>query len=415
MPKSLSTFLRNLLSRYPLRRQLILLMILVFLLLGATLFISFTKLIQTSVFKEIQMIAIEPTHSAETQGGVEANKTPNPVITLDIESMESAAILQLENRLHKTIGLTIVGVLFFSLLLAIWLSKFITSPIEKLSKSIASGMKVSTETLGGTMPNQELSDLHSAITLSLDRFEKQFESQNQFLLDVAHEFRTPVSSIRMNVDVARKKSNVSSADFLSLCSAVDRSTVRLEELIEKLKILSSTKSEFQPTLVGVRNLVSESIEILLPLSREKKVDIQNLIVSNISINTEQLFLQTIITNLVENAIMYNKPGGKVVISSNKTEEGCEIHVIDNGIGIDQDDLSKIFNRFFRVDKSRSRQTGGSGLGLSIVKSLVDRLGGRVLIKSVPNSGTEVELFIPHYQEPITPSKKQKENNEAPHY
>jgi len=415
MPKSLSTFLRNLLSRYPLRRQLILLMILVFSLLGATLFISFTKLIQTSVFHEIQNIGIEPTYSAETVGGIEANKTPNPVITVDIESMESAAILQLENRLQRTVGLILVGVLLFSLLLAIWLSKFITSPIEKLSKSIASGMKVSTETQGGTMPSQELSDLHSAIILSLDRFEKQFESQNQFLLDVAHEFRTPVSSIRMNVDVARKRNNVSSADFFSLCSAVDRSTIRLEELIEKLKILSSNKSEFQPSTVGVRNLVSESIEILLPLSREKKVEILNLIDSNISINTEQLFLQTIITNLVENSIMYNKPGGEVVISSNKTEEGCEIHVIDNGIGIDQDDLSKIFNRFFRVDKSRSRQTGGSGLGLSIVKSLVDRLGGRVLIKSVLNSGTEVELFIPHYQEAITPSKKQKENDEAPHY
>jgi len=111
--------------------------------------------------------------------------------------------------------------------------------------------------------------------------------------------------------------------------------------------------------------------------------------------------------------MYNKPEGNVVISSNKTEQGCEIHIVDNGIGIDQDDLSKIFNRFYRVDKFRSRQTGGSGLGLPIVKSLVDRLGGRVIMKSALNSGTEVDLFIPNCQEPITPIKKQKENDETP--
>lgn len=397
MVKAPSRVLRNLFSKYPLRWQLILLIIIVFTVLGAILFISFSNLIQSSIFHEVQLLRIEPTTSIEP-GNPQAQKTPNPVITLDIESMESLAILRLEDRLQRTIGLTLVGVLLFSLLLAIWLSKFITNPIEKLSKSIASGMKVRTETPGGTMPSQELSDLHAAIMLSIERFEKQFENQQQFLLDVAHEFGTPVASIRMKVDVGKKKTSVSPADFYSLCATVDRSTARLEELIEELKTLSSNKSEFQPSTVGVKSLVSDSIEILLPLSREKNVEILNLIDSDTTINTEQLFLQTIITNLVENSIMYNKPGGKVVISSTKTEGGYEIHVVDNGIGMDQDELSKVFDRFYRVDKSRSRQTGGSGLGLPIVKALVNKLGGRISIKSELGSGTEVEILVPNFQE-----------------
>ena len=397
MVKTPSSVLRNLFSKFSLRRQLILLIIIVFTVLGAILFISFSKLIQSSVFHEVQSLRIEPTSSIEP-GNPQTQKTPNPVITLDIESMESIALDQLQIRLQKSIGLTLVGALLIGLLLSVFLSKFISTPIEELSQSISSGTKTNTELLGEIMPNQELSDLHAAIVLSLRRFERQFENQQQFLLDVAHEFRTPVASIRMKVDVDKKKTSVNPADFYSLCATVDRSTARLEQLIMKLRGLSSDQSAIHPSTVNIRTLVAESIELLVPLSRDKNIEIQNLTNLNHFLITEPLFIQTIITNLIENSILYSKQGGKVVVSSIQTEEGCEIRVEDNGIGIDKEDLEKIFNRFYRVDKSKSRQTGGSGLGLPIVKALVDRLGGRISIRSELGSGTEVEFFIPNFQE-----------------
>lgn len=396
MVKTPSSVLRNLLSKYPLRWQLILLIIIVFTVLGAILFISFPKLIQSSVFREVQLLRIEPTSSIEP-GNPQTQKTPNPVITLDIEGMESVALDLLQIRLQKTIGLTLVGALLIGLLLSILLSKFITTPIEKLSQSISLETKPCTELPGDIMPSQELSDLHAAIMLSLRRFEKQFENQQQFLLDVAHEFRTPVASIRMKVDVDKKKTSVTPADFYSLCATVDRSTARLEQLIMKLKCLSSDQSII-PSNVNVGTLVAETIELLLPLSRDKNIEIQNLTNLNHFLITEPLFIQTIITNIIENSILYNKQGGKVVVSSIQTEEGCEIRVEDNGIGIDKEDLEKIFTRFYRVDKSKSRQTGGSGLGLPIVKALVNRLGGRISIKSELDNGTEVEIFVPDFQE-----------------
>ena len=396
MVKTPSSVLRNLLSKYPLRWQLILLIIIVFTVLGAILFISFPKLIQSSVFREVQLLRIEPTSSIEP-GNPQAQKTPNPVITLDREGMESVALDLLQIRLQKTIGLTLVGALLIGLLLSILLSKFITTPIEKLSQSISLETKPCTELPGDIMPSQELSDLHAAIMLSLRRFEKQFENQQQFLLDVAHEFRTPVASIRMKVDVDKKKTSVTPADFYSLCATVDRSTARLEQLIMKLKCLSSDQSII-PSNVNVGTLVAETIELLLPLSRDKNIEIQNLTNLNHFLITEPLFIQTIITNIIENSILYNKQGGKVVVSSIQTEEGCEIRVEDNGIGIDKEDLEKIFTRFYRVDKSKSRQTGGSGLGLPIVKALVNRLGGRISIKSELDNGTEVEIFVPDFQE-----------------
>ena len=412
MVKTPSSVLRNLFSKFSLRRQLILLIIIVFTVLGAILFISFSKLIQSSVFHEVQSLRIEPTSSIEP-GNPQTQKTPNPVITLDIESMESIALDQLQIRLQKSIGLTVVGALLIGLLLSVFLSKFISTPIEEFSQSISDGTITNTELLGEIMPNKELSDLHAAIILSLRRFEEQFENQQQFLLDVAHEFRTPVASIRMKVDVDKKKTSVTPADFYSLCATVDRSTARIEQLIMKLKCLSSDQSII-PSNVNVGTLVAETIELLLPLSRDKNIEIKNLTDLNHILKTEPLFLQTIITNLIENSILHNKPGGKVVISSNQSEEGCEIRVVDDGIGIDKEDVEKVFNRFYRVDKSKSRQTGGSGLGLPIVKALVNRLGGRILLRSKLGSGTEVEIFIPDYQENIVAYSNKKENYEKPY-
>ena len=402
--------LRNMLSKQPLRGQLILLMIFVFFVLGSLLFISLSKLIQSSIFREIPNVMVEPTYSVEA-GSVGSEKTHNPVIIADIEFMESAALVRLQTKLQKTIGLILFGALLIGLLLSIFLSRFITSPIENLSKSMASGVKEDTETLGYNMPSQELSDLHSAIMLSLSRFEKQIEIQNQFLLDVAHEFRTPVASIRMKVDVDKNKTSVTPDDFYSLCATVDRSTIRLEQLITKLRCLSSDQNAIHPSIVSVRTIVTESIELLLPLSRDKNIDIQNLINLNHFLISEPLIIQTIITNLIENSILYNKQEGKVVVSSIQTEEGCEIRVEDTGIGIEKEELEKIFNRFYRVDKSRSRRTGGSGLGLPIVKALVNKIGGHISLGSEIGKGTVVELFIPNFQEDILDLRKEIEGHE----
>jgi len=405
MTKKNTSCFRNILSKQPLRRQFILVMVLVFVVLGILLFISFSRLINSSIFHEIHFLRIEPTFS-HAQNSMDFQKTPNPTIELNTDSLQSVALLQLQSKLQKTIGLTIISTLVLSLILVIWLSKFITNPIENLSKSITSGTDVNTETLSLSMPSQELSDLHSAIMLSLNRFEKQLDKQNQFSLDVAHEFRTPVASIRMKIDVDKKKTNITPEDFYSLCSTIDRSAVRLEQLIDKLKCLSSDYSVIVPSMVNIKTLVEESNELLLPLSKEKNIEVKNLTESGHILYTEALFLQTIITNIIENSIMYNNPGGYVIISSNQPEEGCEIRVVDNGIGIPKDDIDKIFNRFYRVDKSRSRQTGGSGLGLPIVKTLLNQIGGRISMNSEIGKGTEVELFIPNYREYFSDSRKE---------
>jgi signal transduction histidine kinase len=410
MVKESTSQVKNIIAKFPLRWQLILLIFFVFLIQGTIFFVSISALIQSSVFFKVPVMEITPI-SIKKQESEDTTKSPNPIVPLNIESMESEALIRLQTRLQKMIFFTLVGSLLMGLILSFFLSKKITDPIEKLSRSISLGTKKSTESLSKVMPSQELSELHSAIMLSLSRFENQLEKQNQFMLDVAHEFRTPVASIRMKIDVVKKKTNLTPEDCYSLCATIDRSAVRLEQLIDKLKCLSSDYSVIVPSMVNIKTLVEESVELLLPLSKEKSVEVKNMTESEHILNTEVLFLQTIITNIIENSIMYNKHGGQVVISSNQSEEGCEILVVDNGIGIDKEDIGKIFNRFYRVDKSRSRQTGGSGLGLPIVKTLLNQIGGRISMSSILGEGTEVKLFIPNYQEDFPDARKELKRHE----
>ncbi len=410
MIKTPNSILLGLFSKYPLRRQLILLMIIVFTILGTILYFSLSKLTQDSIFHEVPLVGLNPTLPVESGADENLNR-PNPTVVVDLDSLQSAALDRLDSRLQKIIAWTITGGLIFGLGLAIWLSTFISTPIKNLAQEISSAKKTETEAVGYTMPSQELSELHSAILSSLHRFEERLDDQNQFMLDVAHEFRTPVASIRMKIDVDRKKTNVSPDDFYSLCQAIDRSTTRLEQLLDNFIGLSKSENQIQVSNVNIDKVMHECIEVLRPLALTQKVEVKPPAESNLWLRTEPLFLQTIITNLVENAIKYTNQNGKVAIFVKAVVDGCDIRIADNGIGISKDEIGKVFNRFYRVDISRSRQLGGSGLGLPTVKTLLNRLGGRISIQSELGVGTEVEIFIPNQHEGFDPDNNEKEKHE----
>ena len=143
-------------------------------------------------------------------------------------------------------------------------------------------------------------------------------------------------------------------------------------------------------------MVNESISVLEPYAKLQNIEIKNLINPTDKLQMEPVFLQSIVANLVKNAITYNVPNGKVFINLERFRDGCTIYVEDTGIGIDESEINKVFDRFYRVDKSRSRKTGGSGLGLSVVRTLVKKLSGRITIQSKLGEGTKVSVYFPQY-------------------
>lgn len=410
MAKSSNFKLKKFFSRLPLRMQLIIGIVIVFCILGVILFILLSQITRASIFQEIPIVDVEPTLLPEPVDDGSSN-SPNPTIALDLESMQSAALLRLYSNLQKSISLSIATALLLGILAAIWLSSFMTKPLKALTQELATTDKLGVESIGDNMPSQELSELQVAIISSQERFENQFEKANQFVLDAAHELGTPVAAIRMNIDVARKKPNISSDDYFSLCQTIDRSTTRMENLLDQLKILSKHESRIQVTNIRVGELLEDCIELLIPLANTHDIEIKNLVNPELCLQSEPLFLQTIFTNLIENAINYNIQGGQVVISSMENDMGCELSIEDTGIGISEEEIEKVFNRFYRIDKSRSRRSGGSGLGLSIVQALINRLGGHISLQSKLGVGTKVEVFIPHYKENDGNQYDAKEKND----
>jgi signal transduction histidine kinase len=371
-------------------------MILIFCVLGAILIISLSQITKISIFNEIPIIEATPTKFINPNvEGITID--PNPTVVVDVESVQSEALYKLSSKLQKAIIITVSSVLLFGIMATVWLSGFITKPVKKLTQDLTLEGRLAKSDPQEAMHTQELTELQSAVQTSLERFENQFQKQNQFILDAAHELGTPVAAIRMNIDVARQKPAVSPDDYLNLFETVDRSTTRLEKLLDQLKTLSRTESQIQASNINVSYLLEESIGLLIPLANSRNIHIENLVQPAIHLYTEPLFVQTIFTNIIENAIKYNLEGGKVVITANENELGCDFVIEDTGIGISEDEIVKVFHRFYRIDKSRSRRSGGTGLGLSIVQSLLTRLGGKVIIQSQIDTGTTVEVYIPNYQ------------------
>ena len=229
-------------SKLSLRRQYLLLIAFVFLVLGGILVASLSKLIQNSVFKQMQSNYLEPI-STENNNGEEISSIPNPVIELNLDTLESAALDRIFKKIVSLVSVSMLITFSMGVLLVFLLSWFLTKPLKLLTEEISQPIEKETTLLDMSMPSHEFSKLQIAISDNINRFEKQIEKQNQFLLDSAHELRTPVSSIRMTSDVARRL-NFSSPDALkSTWESIDRATTRMEQILEQIKTLSSAYTQ----------------------------------------------------------------------------------------------------------------------------------------------------------------------------
>ncbi|MDD2422529.1 MAG: ATP-binding protein [Heliobacteriaceae bacterium] len=224
------------------------------------------------------------------------------------------------------------------------------------------------------------------------------QMRTQFVANVSHELHTPLTSIRGFIETLLDGAVDDPQITRRFLSIVATESLRLERLIEDLLLLSRLEHHHEP-VIGGNTLAAPEINrvrtLLEPIAREKNVSL----VTEIRTGLPQLAmaaapLNQVLVNLVENAIKYTPAGGRVVVTAQAREKGALIEVIDTGIGIPPASLPRLFERFYRVDKARSRQMGGTGLGLAIVKHLVERAGGYVRVKSEVGKGTVFSVYLP---------------------
>jgi len=243
----------------------------------------------------------------------------------------------------------------------------------------------------------ELASLADTFNKMLDRLEDSFERISRFSADIAHDLRTPVNNIRGEAEVAlaRARTVDEYRDVLGSCL---EEAVRLSDLIGDLLFLARAESpltQLHRAPVDVGELLGSLCEYYEASAEEGRIALTTAVdAERVIAELDRTLMQRAVGNLITNALVHTPPGGSITLGANADGTSVCIKVSDTGVGIPPDALPRVFDRFYRVDTSRSQSSGGTGLGLSIVQSIVTLHGGNAEIASQPGQGTRVTLRIP---------------------
>ena len=229
----------------------------------------------------------------------------------------------------------------------------------------------------------------------MDRLQETESARRQFVSDASHELKTPLAAIRLLTDSILQNENIDNDTAREFVSDIGQEAERLSRITEDLLRLTRLDSGVTeaPSRIRVGPVLDRVVRMLRPVADEKEIEVRTIGGDAVVIATEGE-LHQILYNLAENAIKYNRQGGFVCIRVSEDTEITTITVEDNGIGIPAEDLTHVFERFYRVDKARSRAAGGTGLGLSIVRDTVSRRGGDIWAENIPEGGTRFVVKLP---------------------
>ena len=245
--------------------------------------------------------------------------------------------------------------------------------------------------------SDEFATLATEFNKLTDRLQESEAQQRQFVSDASHELKTPLASIKLLSDSILQ--NEMDADTMrEFVSDIGSEADRLTRMTQKLLTLNRAESaEVQHEIVDLSVTLSSVFRMLVPLADKAQIKLTAKVDRDCTILAFEDDAYQIMFNLVENGIKYNRPGGKVHVTVEHTAEDVVFSVQDTGVGIPDDAKEHIFERFYRVDKARSRQAGGSGLGLSIVHDLVSRNFGAIDVKTVIGQGTCFTVTFPYFE------------------
>jgi len=346
--------------------------------------------------ENLQVARIGPGGAVSTDDAI----ITTPVLLREVESQWQSEYL---DRLRNWSIFAVVGLAVASGVGGYVISGVMLQPVRDITQ-VAS--EISDTNLSRRInyegPDDELKQLADTFDSMIGRLESSFERQRQFVQDASHELRTPLTAIRTNIEVTEMDPDATVEDYRSVLETVKGQTDRLARLTEDLLLLTRTEGEAVETEpVDVEALVREVVHALQPLAASRGVDLRVEPMASTEAYASPDLLHRCISNLVDNAIKYGGEGARVTISGAENGGLIEIRVADTGPGISEADLPRLFDRFYRVDRGRSRREGGTGLGLSIVQELMRSQSGSVTVASAPGQGTTFTLTLPAARAPLT--------------
>ena len=267
-------------------------------------------------------------------------------------------------------------------------------PLREFSDKIE---KVQAQNMGDSRieENQvkELNQLSVSYNRMMERLSAAFEIQRQFTANAAHELRTPLALMQVQLDLYHSNSHPGNdADTVQMIKMVTEQNDRLNKMVKTLLDMSELQTVGRDDEIVLDALVDEVLEDLEPLAEGKNIRLIGKC-KDITMVGSDILIYRLVYNLVENAIKYNHSGGQVTVTADRKEKHVYLSVEDTGTGIPEELKERVFEPFFRVDKSRSRELGGVGLGLALVREIVRVHDGSITVKSNPTGGTIFEVVL----------------------
>ena len=300
------------------------------------------------------------------------------------------------NRINLLLVIGAIAAMVVSLLLGIFLARTLTRPIREITTATRAIADGNLEQKVPVRSRDELGELATSFNLMSAELARSINSRRQMTADIAHELRTPISVILGHVDAMDDGVMPASSDTFDI---IREEANRLGRLVEDLRTLSRADAGelvLVRRMANVKTLLNKVSMAHLPLTHEKNISLQVEISPDLpEIYVDRDRMAQVLDNLLNNAFRYTPKGGRITLYAERVTDGIEIRVQDTGPGISPEELTHVFDRFYRTDKSRQRMSGGSGLGLSIAKSIVEMHDGNIWVESKPGEGSTFVIRLPN--------------------
>jgi two-component system, OmpR family, sensor histidine kinase BaeS len=311
-----------------------------------------------------------------------------------------------EQALIESTIWTAIGTILLAIFISFYIAKKMTAPLiemRKIAEQITEGNLESRVKVEGT---DEVAHLGQALNHLTGQLQEQEVLRKNLTSDVAHELRTPLATLKSHMEAFEDGIWEPTLDRIRSCQEELERLIHLVGDLEQLTNLESPGFELQKSEENLVEIIQQSALAMEMNFRLKEVELITQVPDCVLALVDRNRIAQILINLLSNSLKFTPSGGKVVIKVTEGEKDAEIKVVDTGIGIPDTEVSKIFERFYRVDKSRSRASGGSGIGLTIVKKLVEAHEGSIRIESMEGKGTAVSITIPKQKKESSKQKKE---------
>ncbi len=321
------------------------------------------------------------------------NATIGGIYLYEYDSEQGGIITGLQHNLLR-ISLVLLGA---ALLVSMLLSRTMTRRISRLITGIGRLRQGEYSARVQVSGRDELATLATAFNDMTQRLETTDEKRRRFVSDASHELKTPLASIKLLTDSISQNEDMDRETVREFVQDIGTEADRLVRITEKLLALTrmdNAAAAAERVEVDIADVITDALHMLTPLADRQNVSIRLTVEEGCVIRSTPDEMYQVLFNLVENAIKYNVPEGKIWLRARKSDREVVVTVEDTGIGIPKQDRELIFDRFYRVDKARSREAGGAGLGLSIVRDTVEANGGSITVDARPEGGTVFIVRLP---------------------